>query len=68
MGSSKAWLLLLQVIHALINLYNSYRRDQRVDAVRTDPGSEWVRKFGGADKRPDGTAPGAENSRGNSDQ
>lgn len=51
MASSKAWLLLLQVIHALIELYNSFRRNRRVDAVRSDPGSEWLRKFGGTDER-----------------
>lgn len=67
MASSKAWLLLLQVIHALIELYKTFRRNQRTDAVRADPGSEWLHKFGGTDKRTDTSAadpedPGSNNN------
>lgn len=67
MANSKVWLLLLQVIHALIELYKSHRQKARIDAVRAEPADEWLHKFGGTDKRTDGSAPGSDDPRGNSD-
>lgn len=69
MANSKVWLLLLQVIHALIELYKSHRQKARIDAVRADPADEWLHKFGGTDKRTDAsTAPSPDDAGSDSDR
>jgi hypothetical protein len=49
--NAKLWLLIVQVLNGLINIWKSCRRNARIDAVRSDPGTEWLRKFGGTDQR-----------------
>ena len=51
MGNAKFWLLLLEVCRVLVAKIRAYRDKKRADAVRADPGAEWLRKFGGADRR-----------------
>lgn len=43
---------LLRLLVALLGWWRQRKARDRIDAVRADPGSEWLRKFGGADKRP----------------
>ena len=48
----KAILALVRVLAALLADWRARKAQARVDAVRADPGGEWLRKFGGGDKRP----------------
>lgn len=52
-----ALLAVLGLIRELLDAYKAYRNRDRVDAVRDDPGSEWLRKFGGEDKRDGASTP-----------
>lgn len=47
---------LLRLALALLEWWRERKARNRVDAVRADPGAEWVRKFGGTDQR-DGQPP-----------
>lgn len=63
-----SWLTpLLRLAHALLDLFMASRRQSRIDAVRADPGAEWVRKLGGTDQRNDNTASGPPNTGGRGD-
>lgn len=42
---------LIRLAAALLEWWRERKARNRVDAVRADPGSEWLRKFGGTDKR-----------------
>ena len=42
---------LIRLAVALLEWWRERKARNRVDAVRADPGSEWMRKFGGTDKR-----------------
>ena len=59
---------LLRLAHALLDLFMASRRQNRVDTVRADPGAEWVRKFGGTDKRAGNAAPGPAHTGGRGDR
>lgn len=48
----KAFLALVRVLAALLADWRARKARDRVDAVRADPGGQWLRKFGGGDKRP----------------
>ena len=60
----KAFLALVRVLAALLADWRARKARARVDAVRADPGGQWLRKFGGGDKRP---ASGAGDARSRSD-
>lgn len=51
----KVFLALVRVLAALLADWRARKARERVDAVRADPGGEWLRKFGGSDKRPPGS-------------
>ena len=42
---------LIRLAVALLEWWRERKTQKRVYAVRADPGSEWLRKFGGTDKR-----------------
>ena len=50
-GGSDAWSALVRILQLVLEGFREYRRRSRVGAVRSDGGSAWLRKFGGADKR-----------------
>lgn len=51
----KAFLALVRVLAALLADWRARKARVRVDAVRGDPGGQWLRKFGGGDKRSSGS-------------
>ena len=42
---------LLQLVVAALDWWRKRKAQHRVDVVRADPADEWLRKFGGEDKR-----------------
>lgn len=54
---------LLEFVNALLDKLFRAQRAARIDDVRSNPGSAWVRKMGGKD----GRSSGPENSGGDSD-
>lgn len=42
---------LIRLAVALVEWWKERKAHSRVDAVRADPGTEWVRKMGGSDNR-----------------
>ena len=42
---------LLRLVVAVVAFFRRERSRSRTDAVRADPSGEWMRKFGGSDKR-----------------
>ena len=48
---ARLWLLAAQVLYAMANWWKNRKNTERTAAVRADPGSAWVSKFVGADKR-----------------
>lgn len=48
----QAWVqLLLRLVFGVLEFVRAEREKRRTAAVRTDPAGEWLRKFGGADRR-----------------
>lgn len=46
-----AWVAaLIRILAALVEEIRRKRRQEHIDVVRADPGSEWLRRFGGADQ------------------
>ena len=43
--------LVARVVYVLALAWKKIKASRRAGAVRADPAGEWVRKFGGADKR-----------------
>ncbi len=64
MGNARFWLLLLELCRVVIAKIRAYRAEKRADAVRADPGSAWLRRFGGADRRNGQAASGPEDAGG----
>lgn len=56
---------LLRLVVAVLAFFRRERAKSRTDAVRADPGGEWVRKFGGSDKR---ASPGTDDAGSRGDQ
>ena len=50
---------LLRLVVAVVAFFRRERARSRTDAVRADPGGEWMRKFGGSDRR---ASPGADDA------
>ncbi len=55
---------LLRLVVAVLAFFRRESARSRTDAVRADPGGEWVRKFGGSDKR---ASPGTDDAGSRSD-
>ncbi|WP_165174633.1 hypothetical protein [Desulfovibrio sp. ZJ369] len=58
---------LIRVIVALLEWWRERKTQKRVAAVRADPGSEWLRKFGGTDRRNKDASTGPEDAGGGGD-
>lgn len=58
---------LLRLAAALLDWIWKERARARAAAVRADPGSEWLRRFGGSDRRNNQAATGPEDSGGGGD-
>ena len=62
-----AWVTpLIRILVSLVEEIRRKRRQAHIDAVRADPAGEWVREFGGTDKRANSS--GSADSGGNSDR
>lgn len=60
-----AWVAaLIRILAALVEEIRRKRRQEHIDAVRADPGSEWLRRFGGADQRNKDASTGPEDAGG----
>ena len=46
--------ILARVALAVVELLRREKARRRVDAVRSDPAGQWLRKFGGEDRRSSG--------------
>lgn len=51
MGNSNWFILLVRLLYVAWEWFRNVRREAHTDAVRSDGGSAWLRKFGGTDKR-----------------
>ena len=63
---ARLWLLAAQVMYAIVNWWKNRKNAERTAAVRAAPGSAWVSKFGGTDKRE--PPPGTDNAGGAGDK
>lgn len=55
-----AWVTaLIRILAAFVEEVRRLRRQTHMDAVRADPAGEWLRRFGGTDRR---SASGPENA------
>lgn len=53
-----AWVAsLIRILASLVEEIRRKRRQAHVDAVRADPAGEWLRKFGGTDRRSTSSGP-----------
>ncbi|SCM70001.1 hypothetical protein KL86DES1_10124 [uncultured Desulfovibrio sp.] len=59
-------LLAAQVLYAIVNWWKTRKNAERTTAVRDDPGSAWVSKFGGTDERK--PQPGSDDAGGGGDK
>lgn len=61
---ARVLLLAAQVFYAIVRAYQAWRQKERAVVVRADPGTAWLRKFGGVDGRAKQSSSGSRDARG----